>query len=339
MTTNALSIRSGTHVAFDTPTAERLVKLGASNVVRAADNLLLGPSRRDAQAHARLRSAWWKSTEEWDRLYAPDVRWEPPVVVWVSASLAEHVNLWRTCSLLRDVGLSHRDVLILDLDRAPGGDPDHDPLGCSQTVAYRPDEVLLARLAEARPWPRARYNHAVNLWLRYVDPDLSGFARTCVRGLAGFPELATVWSLVSSFFPRRTRDGALHLSRFDELLMMNRLSTDWRTPVDVYVRGPDAWEQLVCCTGDIFVSMRLEQWASHGTPPAVERSPWRQPNNPMMAFVYRLGARGLALQAGVATLADAPPLPMAGALAYDPLAPWVVIEEQGGRAGFRLNHP
>jgi hypothetical protein len=323
MTGSAPSIRTGTHLAFDTSTTERLQKLGATNVVRAADMLLIGPSRGDGAEHARLRRAWWGSSDEWDRLHAADVRWEPPIAIWASTSPADRVNRWRACRRLRDAGLSYRDVLIVDLERAPCGNPDYDPLRCSESVSDHPDEVLLARLGEARPWPRARYDRAVDLWRRYVDADPSGFARTCVRGLAGFPELPTVWFLVSSFFPRQMPDGALHLSRFDELLM-NRLSTDWKTPVEVYGRGPEPWEQLICCTGDIFVAMRLEHWASHGTPPAVERAPWRQPDNPMLAFVYRLTARGLALQAGVAPLAAAPPLPMAGTAAYAAGSPWVL---------------
>jgi hypothetical protein len=321
-------LRAATHVALDTATSERLQALGATNVVRAGDMLLIGPSRGEGVEHARLRKAWWSSSEseEWDRLYAPEVRWESPVAIWASQGPADRVNLWRACRRLRDAGLSHRDVLIVDLGHASRGNPDYDPLRCSESVSDHGDDVLLERLGEARPWPRARYDRAVDLWRRYVDADPSGFARACVDGLAGFPELSTVWFLVSSFFPRKMPDGSIHLSRFDELLM-NRLSTDWETPVEVYVRGPDAWEQLVCCTGDIFVAMRLDHWAKHGTPPAVERAPWRQRDNPMLAFRYRLTARGLPLQAGVACLGEAPPLLMAGTEAYPPASPWVLSED------------
>ena len=70
------AIRPAMHLAFESPTAERLLKLGATNVVRASDCLILGPSHRDAHEHVRLRAAWWgPSDEKWDRLYSPDVRW------------------------------------------------------------------------------------------------------------------------------------------------------------------------------------------------------------------------------------------------------------------------
>src|SRR5262249_54763652 len=155
----------------------------ARSVVRVADNLLLGPCRLDTEEHTRMRTASWGWDETWDRLYAPDVRWEPPVVVWVSASPKERLNLWRTCSWLDHLGLSHRDVIILDFERCPSGDPYVDVYGCGASVCDRPDEALLARLAEARPWPRARYQRAMDLWHRYVDADPSRFARTCARGL------------------------------------------------------------------------------------------------------------------------------------------------------------
>ncbi len=96
------------------------MKMGARSVVPVADNLLLGPCRRDAEEHTRMQTAWWGwPATTWDRLYAPDVRWEPPVIVWVSASPKQRVNLWRTCSWLDHLGLSHRDVIILDFERSP----------------------------------------------------------------------------------------------------------------------------------------------------------------------------------------------------------------------------
>jgi hypothetical protein len=205
---------SATHVTFDTPTTERLLALGARDVVRASDMLLIGPSRREVTEHARLRRAWWGPQDEaWDRMYAPEVHWQPPVVVWTSPNPADRVNVWRTCCWLREIGLSRSDIFIVDLERAPRGNPAYDPLHCTASVSDHPDGVLLSRLLDARPWSRNRYRGAVHLWRQYVDADLSGFAQTCLRGLTGFPELSTVWFLVSSFFPRRTADGTLHLSQ------------------------------------------------------------------------------------------------------------------------------
>src|SRR5262249_19780260 len=103
------SIRSGTHVVFETATAQRLTGLGATRVVRASDRLVIGPSRRDVEEHARLRAAWWRSydtlgdlepREEWDHLSSTEARWEPPIVLWASADPNEKLNLWRTCHWL-----------------------------------------------------------------------------------------------------------------------------------------------------------------------------------------------------------------------------------------------
>jgi len=316
--------RAGTHVAFDAPTADRLLSLGATNVVRASDNLLLGPSHREAAKHAQRRAAWWSSSEDWDRLGSTDVRWEAPVIVWVSASPQQRVNLWRTCCRLRDLGLSHRDVLVVDLERPARRNPDHDPYGCGETVADHSSEVLLARLAGARAWTSTRYRYAAELWVRYTDPDLTRFARTCLRGVPGFPELAAVWSLLSGFFPRRAADGGLRLSNFDELLL-HRLSEEWQTAVTVFVRGPEEWERVICCTGDLFVPDRLDQWAVHGAAPAVEWAAGPKPETRMLSRVYRVTETGRRIrEAGIEGVEGGPPLPVAGAEAYGVEAGWIV---------------
>jgi hypothetical protein len=127
---------------------------------------------------------------------------------------------------------------------------------------------------------------------------------------------------MSNFFPRRTADGVLHLSRYDELLL-KRLSDEWSSPVTIFARGPDAWEDLGFCTGDLFVPLRLDHWVGHGPSPAVERAPDpRGPDSAMRSHVYRLTKRGRQLRRGLQQLADAPSLPVAGTEAYG--APWVL---------------
>jgi hypothetical protein len=169
----------------------------------------------------------------------------------------------------------------------------------------------------------------VRLWDQYVDADPSRFVRSCTRGTPGFPELAPLWTFLSAFFPRRTGDGALRLSRFDELLL-TVLSDEWLTPVKVYVDSSQAGEELshyFHTTGDLFTGDRLAQWARHGSG-AVERAPGpKPPGHPMLSSVYRLTEAGRRLRdEGLQQLSDAPPLPIAGIEAYAPSSPWVLAE-------------
>jgi hypothetical protein len=323
-----------THVAFDTPTIEHLTRLGASNMVRASDCLIVGPSRPDAMEHARAREAWWSSPEEWDRLYSSENRWDLPVVLWVSSSLHERVNLWRACSWLRRLGIARRDVLVIDFDpihRSRIPEEPLPPFDCSASVSDYPDEVLLERFDKARPWPRERYDRAVRLWDRYVDANLLPFVEGCTRGVKGFPELAPLWTLLSSFFPRRNTGGVMRLSRFDALILA-LLSTEWQTPLalcgDKSKLGADLWE-LLSCTGDLFLPRRLEQWAEHDSSVAVERATGPKPADgyPMLSLVYRLTERGMKLRGGLDRLEDAPTLPIAGTEAYSTSSPWVVRDD------------
>ncbi|WP_437490333.1 hypothetical protein WME75_13460 [Sorangium sp. So ce1014] len=333
--TDVAAVRGATHVAFDPWTAERLMQVGAINVLHEPDCLVIGPSRRDILEHARMRQAWWNSTEQWDRLTLSKVRWDPPVVVWVSTSLYQRVNLWRTCGWLRHLGISHRDILILEFDpvqrqRTRTPEEPTPPFHCSALVSEHPDEVLLDRLEKAQPWSAERYDRAIRLWDSYVDENPLPLVENCIRGVEGFPELAHMWAFLSCFFPRRTIEGTLRLSRFDELLL-TLLSTEWQTPLALAVGESETraklWH-LLSCTGDLFLPRRLEHWADHVVSAAVERAPGPRPDVPMKSLVYRLTERGMQLRdRGLDQLADAPRLPIAGTEAYAPSAPWALLEE------------
>ncbi len=318
----ASMILSATHLVFGAIAADRLAQLGAVNVVCANDRLVLGPSRRDVAEHVRARSAWWGiPPEAWDRLYAPDVRWERPIVVWTSASTADTLNLWRACSRLQEQGLSERDVLVIRFEpapRRPGAVRRHERFECSESLGDFSDEILLNRLSRARPFSRARFARAVDLWRRFVQPNPLGFARRCAR------EAPDVWALLSSFFPRVTPSG-LRLSRFDEQLLNVLSMEEWKTTVRLYANDDEEWQALLCCTGDVWLPGHLDRWTEHGPTPAVERAPGPRPDVRMKEHVYRLTERGARLRAGLERLTDAPPLPIGGTEAYG--APWAVRDD------------
>ncbi|MGK3995451.1 hypothetical protein [Sorangium sp. So ce1024] len=200
-------------------------------------------------------------------------------------------------------------------------------------MSDHPDDVLLERLHNARPWPSERHDQAVLLWDSYADVDPLPFVESCTRGVEGFPELAPLWALLSCFLPRRTAEGALRLSRFDELILAI-LSAEWQTPLDVAVHRSqarmDLWD-LLSCTGDLFLVDRLDHWANHDRSAAVERAPGPKPPGagyPMLSKVYRLTEQGMRLQdRGLERLAEAPSLPLAGIEAYSTAAPWTLLED------------
>jgi len=324
MSSTPPAIGFATHVVFDPFMPERLSALGAANAVCACDALIVGPSCRDAVQHARARAAWWGSPDESDQLYSPDIRWAPPVIVWTSANLLDRVNLWRTCSWLRHRCISHRDVLVIAFDPAPGVSSAPRPR-CSESVADQSDELLLERLNRASPWRPARYDRAVALWEKYADANPERFARACRRGVEGFPELVSLWEMLSAFFPRKAHDGTLRLSRFDELLL-TVLSGEWQTPAAMFVHA--SLREVVSCTGDLFLPRRLDDWVGHGPAPAVERASGPKSHTPMLSSVYRLTERGMRLRAeGLTQVAEAPRLPVAGTTAYAPEAPWVLLDD------------
>ncbi|WP_437622970.1 hypothetical protein [Sorangium sp. So ce1151] len=238
-----------------------------------------------------------------------------------------------------EVGFAaNRDVLVLEFERVYGTmkrfpePPRVPPFDCSSSVAHHPNEVLLDRLDEAHPWPEERYECAIRLWDAYADENPLPFVESCIAGVEGFPELASLWALLSCFLPRRTTEGALRLSRYDDLIFTILSVEEWQTPVRVICNksqlGVDL-RDLVSCTGDLFWGDRLVQWAKHGSSAAVESAPGpKPPDYPLLSQVYRLIERGMRLRdKGLDQLKDAPSLPIAGTEAHSPSAPWVLLED------------
>ena len=324
---NFPTVGSGTHVAFDGPGADHLLKLGATNVVCAWSRPTTGPSRLDVQEHIQTQNIWFRSSETLDHLYDENVRWETPVIVWTSPCINDRLNLWRTCSWLRDKGVSHRDILIIDIPpRPPNPDavPRIEPFDSADSLFYQSKEAIEAHLAAARSWSRERYDNAIMLWEKFVAPDPRPFFWCCRNGVREFHEVGFIWSFFSRLFPRLNPGRVLHLSRYDEILLQ-ALSARWKTPVKVYISDTiqQYWE-FFSCVGDLGMANRLAAWAKHDAGAAVERAPGPRPDHPMWSSVYRLTKHGRELHERLSDLADAPRLPVGGAEAYAPEAPWVL---------------
>ncbi|WP_437763142.1 hypothetical protein WME77_34575 [Sorangium sp. So ce764] len=102
--------------------------------------------------------------------------------------------------------------------------------------------------------------------------------------------------------------------------------------MDVLMDGSSAGAELMkhwmIRIGDFFFAMRLRQWAEHrGAGAALESVPHRTDRAPMLEARYRLTTVGDKIKRhGLADIAQGPPLPVWGVTAYDPLAPWVVVD-------------
>ena len=128
---------------------------------------------------------------------------------------------------------------------------------------------------------------------------------------------------------------------FDGLLF-SCLGDDLRTPVEVFTHASAAGKKLrkwAYHTGDVLTSSRLAAWAEHrGAEAALESEPWRPERGPVLAARYRLSRVGQAIRRkGLAEVGQGPQVQVFGAVAYDPLAPWVVVEDKAGGPSFRLN--
>lgn len=335
MTTTPSLLRSASHVTFESVTAEQLSGIGAITVLSALDNGLIGPCRPDPEEHRRARLAYWgRADDEGEEVRPSEIAaLQTPVVVWASRSLRQRVNLWRLCNWLRRAGIAAGDVHVLSFERVAPMRPRTRPLppfDCSPSVSHYADEVLIERLNASSPVSKDHFDRAATLWELYTGEDPTPFVNVCLQGEDGFPEVGPVWKLLGSFFPRRTADNGVRLSRLDELLL-HVLTGDLQTPAAVYNTRSSVAEELSCllsCTGDLYVERRLAEWSRHGPLIAVEREDRPNPGHPMQSSAYRITEHGLHLCAnGVNSLSNAPPLFVGGTSAYTTPPGWLLQED------------
>jgi hypothetical protein len=293
------------------------------------DHWLVGPALPDPEAHALARCDYWglqgQARARLVRSYrevAEALGAHDRVVVWASRPSNDFVASLAFCAwrLLR--GPSELDIWSVVLGAAA------EDLGGSE-IASGPVRVTPAevrrRAEDLHPLPSARVRELAAHWSR-----LSGDAPILAGGNPP-DELRALGNYQAGFFPRSESRG-LVLSRFDELLLSS-VGDEWAAPVDVFVRKGTAGDELrkwLRLTGDVFLALRLAQWATHGGADAALESEPLQPDNVMRAARYRLSQAGRGLvNDGLGDITRGAPMPVWGATAFDPGSPWLVVDRGG----------
>lgn len=300
------------------------------------DNWLVGPCALTPDEHARARCDHWglrgRDRSRYVRAFQEimtAIGSRRRAVIWMSRLGSDTVAVWALCAwrLLRWPSRPNLELVVV------GGPAEADDVtGVGGSLHVTPADVRRS-LDLVRPLSRTRVRKMARCWRKLSgrSPILAG------RGDSTAQERRQLFELgdyQAGFFPRF--DGhVLALSRFDDLLF-SCLEDGWSTAVDVFVSRGAAGEELrrkwLSLTGDVFLSLRLAQWATHGGREAPLMCEPYRPDNVMMAARYRLSDAGRAIRRhGLRDIAQGAPLPMWGATAYDPGAPWVVVEEHVGR--------
>lgn len=318
----------------------RVVRRGLSVpvcTVSVADNWLVGPCDSAFEAYAQARCDFWgmqgRERAQFlrsfrDLMKAIDSRGR--IVIWMSRLGSDTVALWALCAwrLLRWPNQPNTELVVLggpteaeDATGVGGGFIRVTPAGARRSF----DQVRSLSLTRVR--------EMALFWRKLAGraPILSGKGDRAARGRE---QLFALGAYQAGFFPRLDAHG-LTLSRFDELLLSCLEQQQWSTPAEVFVSRGAAGEELrkwSAFTGDFFLATRLAQWARHNGNDAALVSEPCQGRSEMTSARYRLSGMGHAIKNhGLAEISRGAPLPMWGATAYEPMAPWVVGEDHAGR--------
>jgi hypothetical protein len=306
------------------------------------DNLLEGPCASDPEVHCEQRCDYWnfrgrERTQFCSRFgdLINALKSRQRIVLWTSGLWVDTLMLWALCAWRLRYRPEHPDLDVVVLGDAP-----EDGFGYG-FVHVKPSDARRG-LDDARTLSRTRVRHMARSWRKVSGraPVLSAEGRSAGRLRK---DLVALGTHQAAFFPRL--DGnTLTLSRIDELLFSCLDDKDWLTPVKVLVHPSPAGEELIkhwmLRISDCSFAWRLRQWAEHrGAEAALESVPHRTDRPPpMLDARYRLTAAGEAIKRrGLAEIAQGPPWPMCGAMAYDPADPWVVVNDhEGGQRLRRL---
>lgn len=302
------------------------------------DNVLEGPCASDPEDHCEQRCDYWnlrgrERTQFRSRFHdvIDALRSRHRIVVWTSGLWRDRLMLWALCAWRLRYRPEHPDLDMVVLGDAPED-------GFSRGfVRVKPADARRGQ-DDARAQSRTRVQHMARSWRKLSgrSPILSTEGGRADRARKELVELGTHQA---AFFPR-VDGNALTLSWVDQLLFAC-LGKDWLTPADVFMHRSSAGEELRNGwgerIGDVFIAMRLRQWAEHrGAEAALENVPYRTDRPPMLEARYRLTAVGDVIKRhGLADIAQGPPLPAWGVTAYDPAAPWVVVDDGAGHQRIR----
>lgn len=302
-----------------------------------SDNLLVGPCAKDPELHAEQRGLFWglqgRELSRFRSSFAKlstALQAHQPLVLWSSPLWSDTVMLWAICAWR----LYHRpaapDMQIILLGDAQETGFAHG------SIRLKPADMRLS-LDNARSLSLTRIQDMARSWRKLCgrSPLLSG-----ARAQPGQRYLVELGAYQAAFFPRRKDARTLSLSRFDELLF-SCLGDTWATPLELFIHPSMAGEELrkwLTHTGDIFLAMRLRQWALHLGDKAALKSDPCQPGNPMNEARYSLSQMGDMLKRnGLADISQGAPLRVWGARAYDPKAPWVLVADSIGQESLLLD--
>lgn len=303
------------------------------------DGWLVGPCAWDLAVHTGLRSDYWgwrgperaAFTTSFRRILNA-LNADEPIVLWTSPSWNDRVALWALCSYRLQRRPARPDLSLILL-----GEYGEKHARLSFGIGNVPVEPAMARQAQetARPLSLGEVREKALFWkaLTAPSPILSGKP---LRETGARKELVELGVYQAGFFPRKTARG-LSLSTLDALLL-GCVSQTPSDPGAILMRRGSKGAELrrwMCLVGDITLFKRLAQWAKYGSPAALRAEPYQAPNSWLTAR-YELSDTGRAiLRGGLASIDQAPPLPIWGVTAYDPKDPWVVVEEAGGRPHLR----
>lgn len=303
------------------------------------DNVLLGPCASDPEAHCEQRCDFWglqgrhktNFRLSFARLISA-MKSGHQLVVWTSGLWSDRLATWALCAWRLRYRPEQPDLGIVVLGDAPDDGFSRGFVNVTPADAHLcPDNAPKLSLTRVR--------HMARSWRKVCgrSPLLSEKGRG--RGHAR-KDLVELGTHQAGFFPR-IQGRALLLSCFDELLF-SCVHKEWSTPVDVFLHRSAAGDELrkwLTLTGDIFLAMRMRTWAEHrGTEAALERESHR-PDRIMLEARYRLSDTGHAIQRhGLAEIAQGAALPIWGVVAYDPLRPWVVVNDEEGQS-LRIHKP